>query len=173
VLLSDDRFAVGPNSLQLEKPMTVTFHLPGESRGAGIYRLVWDTPVYVGGTVSDGSITASVREGGTFVLGYDREISSESALPVSLIVEQNLPNPFNPSTRIPFLLSLEHEVTIDIFDATGRKIATIARGRFSAGKHSVVWDARDNRGRPVSSGAYFYRVSLGTYAVTRKMLFLR
>jgi flagellar hook assembly protein FlgD len=84
-----------------------------------------------------------------------------------------MPNPFNPSTRISFSLSLESEVTIEVYDTTGRKIVTLARARFSAGSHAVVWEARDRQGRDVSSGTYFYRVSAGTHAVTRKMLFLR
>lgn len=88
-------------------------------------------------------------------------------------VEQNSPNPFNPKTDIGFTLPDAGMVTIEVFDHIGRKIAVLAHGGFSAGRHTVVWDAHDDQGREVSSGVYIYRVTSGGRTVSRKMLFLR
>lgn len=115
-------------------------------------------------------ISVADRSGNTVT---ERIALDETVFPVALRVEQNVPNPFNPSTTIAFFLSRESGVSVEIFDAVGRRIAVLAGGRFSAGNHALIWDARDEQGRAVSSGTYFYRVSAGSRTVTRKMLFLR
>jgi len=171
--LDRERFSAGPAALRTAKPMTVSFRLKGDAAGAGIYRLAGDAPEYVGGVVSNGLITASVAEGGTFAIGYKKNPPQETAFPVALAVGQNMPNPFNPNTLIPFELSHECEVRIEVYDANGRNIASPGEGRFPPGSHAVMWDARDRNGREVSSGAYFYRVTAGGWTVTKKMLFLR
>lgn len=96
-----------------------------------------------------------------------------SDLPLRLAVEGNTPNPFNPSTRITFTLTRESDVRVEVYDVTGRRIAMLANRGFAGGRHSIIWAARDDSGREVSSGAYFCRVSAGSCVEVRKMLFLR
>lgn len=79
---------------------------------------------------------------------------------------QNHPNPFRGETAIRFTLPAdEDEVSITVFDVAGRQVATVARGPFGAGEHTVRWDARG-----VPSGLYFYRVVAGENVATRKLL---
>jgi hypothetical protein len=103
----------------------------------------------------------------------ERIAAGASARPVMLVVRQNVPNPFNPSTRISFAVSKTATVTVDVFDLVGRKIAVLADRPFKAGEHSLVWDARDGDGRPVSSGTYLFRITAGGRTESRKMLLLR
>ena len=78
---------------------------------------------------------------------------------------QNYPNPFNAQTMIQYTLLSQTQVSIDIFDILGRKIATVAEGMKPAGDHRATWDAISQ-----SSGIYFYRIKAGDKAETRKML---
>lgn len=88
-------------------------------------------------------------------------------------LHQNFPNPFNPVTRIEFDLSEAMDVTVDIFDVSGRFVANVASGRFESGPHEVGWDGIDRRGRQVSSGVYFCKLTAGDRSVTRKMTLLK
>ncbi|MFC1486035.1 T9SS type A sorting domain-containing protein, partial [Candidatus Latescibacterota bacterium] len=93
--------------------------------------------------------------------------------PGQFSVSQNVPNPFNPRTLIPFNVSSELRVSVEVYDILGRRIAVLADGIFAPGTHQVVWWSRDSSGRPVSSGIYFYRVCAGDMVVTKKMVLMR
>ena len=96
-----------------------------------------------------------------------------NALPGQIFVEQNSPNPFNPLTTITFITTSEVKVNVEIFDLLGRRVKVLADDHFPAGRHSVIWNAKDDNGRVVSSGVYLYRVATDSRKITRKMLFLR
>lgn len=82
----------------------------------------------------------------------------------------NTPNPFRSLTNIVFGLPVEGGVVeVNVFDIQGRLVRTIATPRLSGGFHRVTWDGRDEAGRLVSPGAYFYRVTSGTWVETRKL----
>jgi hypothetical protein len=78
-----------------------------------------------------------------------------------VVLFQNEPNPFNPSTCIRFRLDRPDDVSLRIFDPAGRAVRTLLRGPLGAGEHAVVWDGRDARGRRSASGIYFYRLCTG------------
>ncbi len=85
----------------------------------------------------------------------------------------NYPNPFNPTTTIPFTLPEAERVRLAVYDIKGRLIRVLADRRFSRGGHTVRWDGRDARGNEVASGVYFYRLSAGKYRTVRKMIKLQ
>ncbi|MFH2035999.1 MAG: T9SS type A sorting domain-containing protein [Candidatus Zixiibacteriota bacterium] len=89
-------------------------------------------------------------------------------LPGEFKLAQNYPNPFNPVTSIEFALAEKSEITLEVFNVLGRKVATIAEGEYSAGIHRVDWDASND-----PSGIYFYRISANSKMDTKKMLFLK
>ena len=70
----------------------------------------------------------------------------------------NYPNPFNPTTRIRYVLPASAEVAVQILNLRGQVVRTLAKGREVAGKHSVTWDGRDDFGRNLASGVYLYRL---------------
>jgi hypothetical protein len=94
-------------------------------------------------------------------------------LPDLVALYQNAPNPFNPTTTIRFSLDRPTHVSIDVYDVSGRRIRTLVNGRLHADYHSVDWDGKDEWGKSVSSGVYFYRLQTGTVSHTRKMVMLK
>jgi len=99
--------------------------------------------------------------------------SDETLTPIKSQLLSNYPNPFNPTTTIVFEMAGEGQVSIDVFNIKGQKIRTLVNGVRGAGNHTVVWDGNDAGGRAMSSGVYFYRMTSGGYAKTRKMLMLK
>jgi hypothetical protein len=83
-------------------------------------------------------------------------------------VDQNAPNPFNPTTSINFTIPASGHVTVDVFNVAGQKVETLVNDHMSAGKHSVVWDASG-----FSNGVYFYTVKAGDHSQTMKMTLLK
>ena len=88
-------------------------------------------------------------------------------------LSQNFPNPFNPETWIPYQLASDTNVSLDIYDAHGRRIYTQSLGYRKAGSHTVHWDGRNTAGETVASGIYFYSIRAGDFHATRKMLIRR
>ncbi|MCX7761653.1 MAG: FG-GAP-like repeat-containing protein [Candidatus Kryptonium sp.] len=87
---------------------------------------------------------------------------------------QNYPNPFNPYTNISFYLPIDKKISLIIYDVTGREvIRLIDEQEFPKGKHNVVWDGKDQNGKPVASGTYFYKLKFGNFEKTRKMMLVK
>lgn len=89
-------------------------------------------------------------------------------LPVMVSLGQNYPNPFNPSTQISYQLPESADVQLDVFDTTGRHVASLVNARMSAGVHTASFDATQ-----LSSGVYLYTLRTGTQTLTRKMLVIK
>ena len=96
------------------------------------------------------------------------------AVPHSFALYPNVPNPFNPTTLIRYDVP-EHggAVSIRIYEASGRLVRALVDGAQSPGAKVVSWDGRDDDGRPVASGVYFYRLEASNYTKTRKMVLLK
>lgn len=93
--------------------------------------------------------------------------------PISFELHPNTPNPFNPQTRISFTLDLPARVRLRIFNLLGQEVATLMESSLPAGRFETVWNGRDERGREVASGVYFYRLEAGHQIQTRRMVLLR
>lgn len=100
-------------------------------------------------------------------------VEREMTVPVKFSLDQNYPNPFNPETEIQFALPKPTHVTLKVFDVLGHEIVTLAEQRYEAGFHRTRWDGRDQSGQPVPSGVYFYRIEVGNFGQTKKMLLVR
>jgi len=85
----------------------------------------------------------------------------------------NEPNPFNPSTTIRYSLAAPGRVDLRIHDLRGRVVRTLVAAERPAGGHMELWDGRDDAGRRVASGVYFYRIETGAFVQARKMLLLK
>ncbi|MGB2867952.1 MAG: M4 family metallopeptidase [Bacteroidota bacterium] len=94
-------------------------------------------------------------------------------VPKEFSLVQNFPNPFNPSTKIQYGLAREEQVVLNVYDALGREVAELVNTRQPSGTYTVDWKGVDNRGTPVSSGTYFYRLQTSERTLVRKMLLLR
>jgi hypothetical protein len=101
-------------------------------------------------------------------------VDKQEDVPTTFIVEQNFPNPFNPSTTIRYSLPSSANVRLSVFDVLGREIAALVNGEQSAGWNQAQWNAT------VASGLYFYRLEATIlrdpskrFVETKKMLLLR
>ncbi len=93
--------------------------------------------------------------------------------PNDIMLENNYPNPFNPSTVINFTLPEEMYISINIYNINGRCIKTIMNGNNKAGCSSVEWDGLDKNGNKVSSGIYFYELKASDLVYSKKMILLK
>ncbi len=84
----------------------------------------------------------------------------EEAVPNKFVLHQNYPNPFNPETTIRYELPKDAEISLKIFDITGRLVTELETGFKSAGVYTVSWNGQDSSGNPAASGIYFYRLAV-------------
>ena len=96
-----------------------------------------------------------------------------TSLPSTFLLEQNLPNPFNATTQIRFNLPVSSHIKLEVFDILGRKVATLVNEFLEVGYKQVVWDGKNDRGKKVASGTYFYRLKAGDFIHARKMVLLK
>ena len=103
---------------------------------------------------------------------YDQGVEVESVpvtgRPSSPILYPPCPNPFNNQSVISFSLERAGEVSMRVFDVTGRKVASLVNGHLSLGHHGVVWEASE-----MASGVYFVRLEAGGFVQTRKVLLVK
>ncbi len=94
-------------------------------------------------------------------------------IPDHIKVYQNYPNPFNNTTTIRFDLQSDSHVDLIIYDVLGNKIKTLVNKIILSGQKSIQWNGMNNIGENVSSGIYFYKIRIGDYYRTNKMLFIK
>lgn len=95
-------------------------------------------------------------------------LQEQTGLPTVIALGQNYPNPFNPTTQITYDLPQSGHVRLQVFDITGRYVATLVDGQVAAGSHRVSFD-----GRNLSSGVYIYRLQAGGQLLTRQLTLIK
>ena len=93
---------------------------------------------------------------------------ADSAIPQNFGMEQNFPNPFNPSTTIKFQIPNSNYVTLRVYNQLGQQVASLLNENLIAGRHEVDWNAAG-----LASGIYLYRLQAGSYSETKKLVLLR
>ncbi len=105
-----------------------------------------------------------------------RPLSLDAGSP-PLTLHAGRPNPFTDHVRIDYELPRRSRVTLDVLDATGRRVCSLTGHgpgvELGAGPHRAVWSGRDERGRPVSTGVYFVRLGANEVSEVRKVLYVR
>jgi hypothetical protein len=96
-----------------------------------------------------------------------------NSAPASIALLPGAPNPFRATTRIGFVLEAAAVVDLGVFDASGRRVRTLVRTAFTAGRHDVDWDGADDSGRAARAGRYFARLQVGTLARSVPLVRLR
>lgn len=113
------------------------------------------------------------------VIGHVQKIVSVrdegGVLPEKFSLSQNYPNPFNPETELNYSLPTSGKVKLVIFNLLGQRVVTLVDEFQPSGNYSAKWNGRDDYGRLLSSGVYFYRMSIddGRFTDTKKMLLLK
>lgn len=95
------------------------------------------------------------------------------ALPQKFELQQNVPNPFNPSTVINCAVPRPSQLKVEVFNVVGQRVKTLADEFCKAGYKRVEWDGTDDNGTAVASGVYLYRMTAGDFSETKKMLLLK
>jgi hypothetical protein len=121
----------------------------------------------------DGNFYVIDIENGLFAFSVTPAAAAAAPDPAPFHLSQNAPNPFNPATTIPFELTRADRVQLDVFDVAGRRVRALLDGQRAAGLHQAAWDGRDDAGRAVASGVYFYRLQAAGRVETRRMLLLK
>ncbi|KAA0227299.1 T9SS C-terminal target domain-containing protein [candidate division KSB1 bacterium] len=129
----------------------------------------------LGFAVIEYPLASAIINGENVPTGVDDPISPSS--PQTFELMQNYPNPFAPAsaesflstTSIHYRLPRETQVTLTIYDILGRALNTLVQRRQGPGDYVVTWNGRDRRGEHVPSGVYFYKLTAGSFAQTRKL----
>ncbi len=145
----------------------------GASGGGKLVELVFrtsGTPV-----PSDFQVSESVLVGldGAVDVLHHAEIGDLKPLPDRFNLDQNMPNPFNPSTVIGYQLSEAGLVRLAIYNLLGQQVRVLVNEPRNAGAFSATWDGTDALGRRVASGIYLYRIRAGGFSATKRMLLLK
>jgi hypothetical protein len=143
--------------------VVVSGHFNGHAKGTG-------TAAYIFDREKDFDAPYPAKRSGLVVRTLAR-IKATSLL-------QNIPNPFNPETWIPFYLGTDGEVNVSIYNIRGLLVRHLDLGRKTAGiyltkESSAHWDGRNQHGESVPSGIYFYSLNTGTHHATGRMVLLK
>jgi predicted outer membrane repeat protein len=150
------------------------FHLLGGSLciDAGTALFVWEGDTLVNLGADD--YIGSAPDMGAFEYYEVTSITDHISLtPSGFSLHQNYPNPFNSTTTLRYNLPQKSHVTIVIYDMLGRRVRSIVSRVEEAGYKSVTWDAKDDLGKPVSSGVYLYQIRVGDLTKTCRMVLLK
>ena len=94
-------------------------------------------------------------------------------LPEVFALEQNYPNPFNAQTLIPYQLPHRAPVELTVYNMAGQRVKRLVGTVQDRGHYNVSWQGKDEKGRPVGSGVYLFRLRAGSFEQTRRLLVLK
>jgi len=97
----------------------------------------------------------------------------QAGLPADYCIEQNAPNPFNPTTSISFALPERAQVVLEVYNILGERVRTLVNQSLPAGYHSVTFDGASDNAEKLASGIYLYVMRAGAFAQSRKMLLMK
>ena len=151
------------NGIHVSSDLGVTWTEIDDSAFGGLsVSAVVATRTYLIAGTQNGGWRAAISDLLTSV--YDEDLQP----PTMFGLRQNYPNPFNPSTTIQFELARESQVSLKVFNILGQEVANLVHTRLQAGSHRVTWDAAK-----APTGVYFYRLMVGEFVETRRMILLK
>ena len=140
----------------------------------GSYTVNWAT---IDGLAAPPPVTGELEPGGRlYFYGVYQEVSAadENDLPKTFELGRAYPNPFNPVTKITYALPRDSNVTLKVYDVSGKLVRTLLDNQVqAAGRYTEIWEGRDNKDRRVASGLYFYRINAGSFNAVKKMTLLK
>lgn len=97
----------------------------------------------------------------------------QRVVPDQFSLGQNVPNPFNPDTKIAYALPEAGFVNVEIYNILGQRVKSLVNEYQDAGNYTVTWNGDDEYGSSVASGVYFYRFNSGQYKDIKKMVLMK
>ncbi len=110
-----------------------------------------------------------IQEDANGVQHVSNIVNVSISAPQNFVLEQNFPNPFNPSTVISFTLPASAPTTLVVYNTLGQVVRTLFNAPAEAGSVTVKWDGKDEAGNEVATGTYIYKLTSGQFSATRKM----
>jgi len=167
-----------PLEAQAEEPMLAIRQIDGESAIYSVSEI--DQVVFEGDSLfvlgADGSDSYALTSIARIEFLWDSSGATDPEEAAHLLkamrLFQNRPNPFTPATRIGFELAQAGRVELGIHSVDGRLIRVLVDEERAAGFHEVTWDGRDNEGKKVAGGVYFYMLAGPGKADSRRMILL-
>jgi hypothetical protein len=173
-----EAYNLGP-LLDFTKELTISFPLDGydltdkDKSLFSIYRYEKNGWEKAASFLDENSICAKVIKLGVYRLIYDAKQEHITGIPKTYQLLQNYPNPFNPETMIKYDLPNPGYVNITVFNILGQKVKTLIDEYQEAGHKSVNWDGKDDGGKEVASGIYFYKIKTTGFEKIKKMVLLK
>ena len=158
-------FAVHANPV-LPPMVAGQVRLPDGSPVAGAQVVLFDLADLIRGPVGQ----TTTDETGQFALPL--VVGGAVVLPQEVALGANYPNPFNPSTIIPYQLASPSQVRLEVFNVLGQRVATLVDGEQGAGSYRARWDGTDAAGGAAATGVYIYRLTVADAHWTGKMVLL-
>jgi hypothetical protein len=157
-------FTIISGATYIEAPITWTEYTYNITNG--------NVPVYIGiQCVSNDAFVFFVDD--VTIIGGPSANEDITVPVIATELKSNYPNPFNPETTISFSVKEASPVSIEVFNVKGQLVKTLINDVQEAGNHNVVWNGKDNNGRAVSSGIYYYKMNTGKYSSTKKMIMMK
>jgi len=97
----------------------------------------------------------------------------EQPVPTVFGLDQNFPNPFNPTTTIRFTIDSNSLVQLTVMNVLGQKVRTLINDYQASGTHLAIWDGRDDAGNKMSSGTYLYKIKVSDQVEIRRMVLMK
>ncbi|MEZ4765498.1 MAG: T9SS type A sorting domain-containing protein [Calditrichia bacterium] len=109
----------------------------------------------------------------TLDVGSSVGIEDDDNLPTAFELEQNFPNPFNPTTSIRYTVNSAGTYKLSVYNVLGQQIRTLVNGFQTPNRYELTWDGRNDKGVAVGSGIYFYKLTGENQNITKKMVLLK
>lgn len=127
--------------------------------------------VWADGTANPGTASLVTHPGDAS--DFPSTVRVSNPYPSDYLLENNYPNPFNPSTIINYYLPLASHVKIDIFNVIGEKVATLVDENATQGSYYTIWNGLNDQGNIVNSGLYFYRMQANNFSDVKRMVYVK
>ena len=155
---------------------TATFNPAGTTPLAKVRAPLYQDPVSQSGVTYYYKVSAldiAGNESGYASVSVVTDVQNGSGIPTEFALNQNFPNPFNPTTEIAFSVPKQTAVKLVIYGLSGEAVATLVNQTMSAGNYRVTWNGRTDDGRSVASGVYFFHLQAEGFVATKKMTLLK
>nr|MBC8415296.1 T9SS type A sorting domain-containing protein [Candidatus Cloacimonadota bacterium] len=157
----------------LRDPIPFSFEIVTNNREAGTpitnYRVLNKET----GLFEERSLISGQQKSSVIMFGNLENPQNNTPSINDVVLHGNYPNPFNPETNISFSLPQEKDIDLTVYNLKGQKVRTLYTGITSSGEQSVVWNGKDDDGKHVGSGLYFYKLTTEDKVYSKKMLLLK
>ncbi|MDP2174102.1 MAG: carboxypeptidase regulatory-like domain-containing protein [Candidatus Cloacimonadaceae bacterium] len=139
----------------------------------GTHNVTASATGFVSHTIENVVVTANQTTTVNFILIAGSSNEDDIVPVTATALNGNFPNPFNPETTISYAVKDPSAVSIGIYNVKGQLVRTLVNREHNSGRYSVVFNGKDDAGKNIASGIYFYRMTAGSFVSTQKMILMQ